>query len=97
MRRARYALGLWGPPGAGKAVWVGFWGSSICVGVTISADPSAAKWLCRNSEKNRVKIGRARAAGEVLTVGRGVRGKVGPGGGGKMSRLIVSRRFTAIL
>ena len=45
VRRARDALGLWGPPGAGKAACVGFWGSSICVGVVVAAGPSIAKKL----------------------------------------------------
>ena len=43
VRRARDALGLWGPHGAGKALWVGFWKRSICAGVTKSADSRAAK------------------------------------------------------
>ena len=43
IRRARDALGLWGPHGAGKAVRVGFLGSSICAGVTKSAGLRAAQ------------------------------------------------------
>ena len=38
----------------------------------------------------RVKIGRVGAVGGVATVGLGMTGKVEPGGGVKVSRLIVS-------
>ena len=34
---ARDASGLWGPHGAGKAVWVGVLGSHICVGCVVFA------------------------------------------------------------
>ena len=56
IRRARNALGLWGPHGAGKAVWVGFWGSSICVGVAKSAGLRATKGLLGLSEMKNVEI-----------------------------------------
>ena len=56
IRRARDALGLWGPHGAGKAVWVGFWGSSICVGVAKSAGLRATKGLLGLSEMKNVEI-----------------------------------------
>ena len=79
------------PPGAGKAVWVGFWGSSICVGVTQSAGIRAAttNWLFWNWEKKSVESGRVGAVGGVVTVGLEMTGKVGPGAGVKTSRLIV--------
>ena len=56
IRRARNALGLWGPHGAGKAVWIGSWGSSICAGFAKYAGRRAAKWLFWNSEMTNVKI-----------------------------------------
>ena len=45
-----------GPHGAGKAESIGFWGRSVCVGVTKSADPMAAKWLFWNPEMDNVEI-----------------------------------------
>ena len=49
-------MGLWGPHVAGKAVWVGFWGSSICAGVTKCTYVRAAKWPCWNYEMKNVEI-----------------------------------------
>ena len=91
IRRARDALGLWGPHGAGKAVWVGLWGRSVCAGVTKSADLRSAKWLVWNYEMKNVNIGRLGDVGGVATVSVGMTSKVGPGDGVKTSRLIVSR------
>ena len=79
-------MGLWGPPGAGKAVRVRFWGSPICAGVAKSAGLRASKWLFWNSEVKNVKLRRVGAVGEVSTVCLGMTGKVGPGGGVKTSR-----------
>ena len=90
IRRARDALGLRGPHGAGKAVGVGLWGSSICAGAAQSAGLRAAKWLSRNSEMKNVGIWRVGDVGGVAAVGLGMTGKVWPGGGVKTSRLIVS-------
>ena len=71
-------------------MWVGFWGSSISVRVTPSADLKPAECLVWNSEMKNVEIGCFGAVGGVATVGLGMTGKVGPGGGVKTSRLIVS-------
>ena len=83
-------MGLWGPHGAAKAVWVGFWGSSIRVRVTKCSGTRAAKWLFWNPEMKSMMICRLGAVGGVATVGLGMAGKVRPGGGLKPSRLIVS-------
>ena len=56
LRRGLRRIVVWGPHGASKAVWVGFWGSSICAGVTKSAGLRAAKWLFWNSEVKNVEI-----------------------------------------
>ena len=87
--RARDGLGLWGRPGAGKAVRVGFCGSSSCAGVAKSAGPRAAEWLFLNLKMDGVEIWRVVAVGGVASVALGMAGKVGPGGDETTSRLMV--------
>ena len=48
-------MGVWGPPRAGKAMWVGFWGGSIYVGVMLPAGLRAT-WLVWHAEEKHVKI-----------------------------------------
>ena len=69
-------MGLWGPHGAGTAVRVGFWGSSICAKVRKPAGLREAEWLFWNSEMTSVEIWRVGAVGGVATVGLGMTGKV---------------------
>ena len=86
----RAACGVRRARGAGKAVRVGFWGSLVCAEVTKYAGLRAALWLVRNSRIKNMEIRLVGSVGEVATVGLGMTGEVGPGGGEKTSRLMVS-------